>query len=102
MDEGRPARVERPQQVDADDGLEPICAQLSGLRDEVARRRVHEHIETPERGDHAPDGLLDVSVLAHVRGSREGRPARRLDLAHDRVEHLAPPAENAHLGTLLR
>src|SRR5207249_3858504 len=81
--------VERPLQVDVDDGAEAVGGEVLRQADEIAGGAVYEDVETPEFGDRRVDGGGDGGRIANVGGFRRraapGRPQfreRRLEMLH--------------------
>ena len=63
--------VERSQQIDVDDGLEAVRAQLFGRAEKVACGASDNHVDGPELGLRARDRAGQCSRVAHVGGDRQ-------------------------------
>src|SRR5207249_3008536 len=69
------AAEEDPVEVDADDGVPPVDRDVFGLGPERRASVVHHDVEPAELLRGPLDHRLDLVLLPHVHGHREGAPA---------------------------
>src|SRR5580700_8911425 len=86
--ESRARRVERPLQVDIDDGPEAVRGQRFGRAHEIAGGAVHEDVETAERCSGRGDDGVDRRRVAYIGGGGKRADSSRADLGRGRVQVL--------------
>ena len=99
--ERRLRHVVGAEQVDVDDGLEPVGRDRRHRRREVAGRVVHHDVELAVVRDQAVDDALHRAGVAHVAGVEPHVDALGLELGLRRLERLLLAAGDGDAGAVV-